>query len=46
VEVRGETADRFYVRGELNPGDQIADQGAFKLQDDVLVRIQTGAAEG
>jgi hypothetical protein len=46
VEVRGETADRFYVRGELNPGDQIADQGAFKLQDDALVRIQTGAAEG
>ena len=31
---------------KLNPGDQIADQGAFKLQDDALVRIQTGAAEG
>ena len=46
VEVRGETADRFYIRGELNPGDEIADQGAFKLQDDALVRIQTGAAEG
>ena len=24
VEVRGETADRFYIRGELNPGDRIA----------------------
>ena len=46
MEVRGETADRFYIRGELNPGDRIADQGAFKLQDDALVRIQTGAAEG
>ena len=43
VEVRGETADRFYIRGELNPGDRIADQGAFKLKDEALVRIQAGA---
>lgn len=46
VEVRGETADRFYIRGELNPGDRIADQGAFKLKDDALVRIQAGASQG
>ena len=44
VEVRGETADRFYIRGELNPGDRIADQGAFKLKDEALVRIQAGAS--
>ena len=45
VEVRGETADRLYIRGELNPGDRIADQGAFKLQDEALVQIQPGASE-
>jgi hypothetical protein len=37
--------NRFYIRGELNPGDRIADQGAFKLQGRALV-IQAGAAEG
>ena len=46
VEVRGEATDRFYIRGELNPGDRIADQGAFKLQDNALVRIKTGALGG
>ena len=44
IEVRGETADRFYIRGELNPGDRIADEGASKLKDEALVRIQAGAS--
>lgn len=45
VEVRGETADRFFVRGELNPGDRVADQGAFKLKDAILISIQPGATQ-
>ena len=43
VEVRGERDDRFYIRGELSAGDRIADQGAFKLKDAILVDIQTAS---
>lgn len=45
VEVRGEKNNRFFIRGDLQAGDQIADQGAFKLTDGVLVSIQSTAAE-
>lgn len=46
VEVRGERGDRFYVRGELSPGDTVADKGAFKLKDHSLVAIQPGDSRG
>ena len=45
VEVRGERDNRFYIRGELSVGDRIADQGAFKLKDELLVNIQ-GTSRG
>ena len=45
VEVRGEKSNRFFIRGDLQVGDQIADQGAFKLKDGILVSIQATAAE-
>jgi len=43
VEVRGERDNRFFVRGDLQLGDQVADQGAFKLKDGILVKIQSVA---
>jgi len=43
IEVRGERDNRFFVRGELNAGDRIADEGAFKLKDSLLVDIQAAA---
>ena len=43
IEVRGERDNRFFVRGELNAGDRIADEGAFKLRDSLLVDIQAAA---
>ena len=46
VEVRGEKNNRFYVRGELQIGDEIADQGAFKLKDNILVSVQSAASRG
>jgi membrane fusion protein (multidrug efflux system) len=46
VEVRGERDNRFYIRGELNVGDRIADQGSFKLKDEILVDIQLTASRG
>ncbi|MDG2460718.1 MAG: efflux RND transporter periplasmic adaptor subunit [Luminiphilus sp.] len=46
VEVRGERNNRLYIRGELNAGDRIADQGAFKLKDEILVNIQVAASRG
>jgi len=46
VEVRGERDNRFFVRGDLQVGDQVADQGAFKLKDGILVRIQSVATRG
>ena len=44
VEVRGERDSRFFIRGALDQDDNIADKGAFKLTDQVLLRIQTGAS--
>ena len=46
VEVRGEKNNRFYVRGELQIGDEIADQGAFKLKNNILVSVQSAASRG
>jgi len=43
VEVRGEKNGRFFIRGDIQVDDPIADQGAFKLKDDMLVSIQTAA---
>lgn len=45
VEVRGEKNNRFFIRGDLQIGDQVADQGAFKLNDGILVSIQAAAAQ-
>jgi membrane fusion protein (multidrug efflux system) len=44
VEVRGERDSRFFIRGALDPDDNIADKGAFKLTDQVLLRIQSGVS--
>ena len=46
VEVRGEKDNRFFIRGDLQDGDQVADQGAFKLKDGILVNIQSVATRG
>ncbi len=46
VEVRGERDNRFFIRGDLQVGDEVADQGAFKLKDGILVNIQSAATRG
>ena len=45
VEVRGETQNKLFVRGELLAKEIVANKGAFKLEDDILVSIQTPASE-
>jgi hypothetical protein len=41
--VRGERDSRFFIRGALDADDRIADKGAFKLTDQVLLHIQPEA---
>ena len=40
VEVRGETREKLFIRGELVPGELVANKGAFKLEDDLFISIQ------
>ncbi|MBT6038187.1 MAG: efflux RND transporter periplasmic adaptor subunit, partial [Halieaceae bacterium] len=40
VEVRGETRDKLFVRGEMVPGELVANKGAFKLEDKLFVSVQ------
>ena len=40
VEVRGETREKLFIRGELVTGELVADKGAFKLEDDLFISIQ------
>lgn len=46
VEVRGEKNSRFFIRGDFQVNDRVADQGAFKLKDNILVSIQPAAVRG
>ena len=45
VEVRGETQTRLYLRGEVLAKEVVANEGAFKLEDGILVSIKTLAPE-
>ena len=45
VEVRGETQTRLYLRGEVLAKEIVANKGAFKLEDGILVSIKTLASE-
>ena len=44
-EVRGETLDRLYIRGEVLAREIVANKGAFKLEDGLLVSIQSPASD-
>ncbi len=46
VEVRGERDGRFFILGALSPDDRIADKGAFKLNDQILLRVQAEVPRG
>ena len=46
VEVRGERDGRFFILGALSTDDRVADKGAFKLNDQILLRVQAGAPRG
>ena len=39
VEVRGESRDKLFITGEVAPGELVANRGAFKLQDNLLVAV-------
>ena len=45
VEVRGESRDKLYVRGEMTPGELVANRGAFKLEDRLFVTVQALPAD-
>ena len=40
VEVRGEDRDKLFIRGEIVPGELVANKGAFKLEDSLFVSVQ------
>ena len=40
VDVRGESRYKFFVNGEMAPGELVADKGAFKLADKLFVSVQ------
>ena len=45
VEVRGESLNKLFVSGEISPGELVADRGAFKLEDELLVSIQASSRD-
>jgi membrane fusion protein (multidrug efflux system) len=45
VEVRGESRDKLFVRGEMVPGELVANKGAFKLEDNLFVSVQGRPAD-
>ena len=45
VEVRGESRDKLYIRGEMTPGELVANRGAFKLEDRLFVAVQALPAD-
>jgi len=45
VEVRGESRDKLYIRGEMTPGELVANRGAFKLEDHLFVTVQALPAD-
>ena len=45
VEVRGESRDKLYIRGEMTPGELVANRGAFKLEDRLFVTVQALPAD-
>ena len=45
VEVRGESRDKLFITGEMAPGDLVANRGAFKLEDNLLVAVQALTTE-
>ena len=45
VEVRGESRDKLFIRGEMAPGELVANRGAFKLEDGLLVAVQALPAD-
>ena len=40
IEVRGESRDKLFVSGEMVVGELVANRGAFKLEDNLLVSVQ------
>ena len=45
VDVRGESRDKLFVSGEMIPGERVANKGAFKLEDNLFVSIQTRSTD-
>ena len=45
VDVRGESRDKLFVIGEMIPGERVANKGAFKLEDNLFVSIQTRSTD-
>ena len=45
VEVRGESRDKLFITGEMVPGELVANRGAFKLEDNLLVAVQALTTE-
>ena len=45
VEVRGESLNKLFVSGEISPGELVADRGAFKLEDELLVSVQVSSRD-
>ena len=45
VEVRGESLNKLFVSGAISPGELVADRGAFKLEDELLVSIQASSRD-
>ena len=45
VEVRGESRDKLFIRGEMAPGELVASRGAFKLEDGLFVAVQALPAD-
>ena len=44
VEITGERSGRMYVKGDLSPGDLVANKGAFKLSAGALIAIKNVAS--
>ncbi len=45
IKVRGESRDKLFVSGEMVVGELVANRGAFKLEDDLLVSVQGGTTD-
>jgi len=45
VEVRGESHDKLYIIGDMEPGEFVANRGAFKLEDGLFVAVQALPAD-